>query len=560
MNSLKVKYLAWFAGGFIVLSPWLSLGANPGDEVVVVYNSRVPESKQIAEYYALKRQVPTNQIFGFDLPTGEDMTRREYEIQLQLPLAKAIKANKLWHFETELVHATNGQPEKLIWRIDQSRIRYALLCYGVPVRISPDPSYQEETNEKLRPELRRNEAAVDSELALLPLVNEKVPLTGPLRNAFYGATNEVLLRPTSGLLLVTRLDGPTPEIARGLVDKALQGEKDGLWGRAYFDLRNITDPQYKMGDDWIRNASEICRHLGFETIIDEKPETFPAAFPMSQIAMYIGWYDANASGPFTRPTVEFMPGAFAYHLHSYSAHPFRSATQAWVGPLLAKGATITMGCVEEPYLAGTPDMTIFTARLMYNGMSFGEAAYACQPVLSWQTTVVGDPLYRPFGKNPEVLKDELLRRNSKLLEWYYLQLLNVNLVAGKPISEGVGILEQFENTSNSAVLTEKLGDLYAAQGKPASAAHAYQEALKRGPSPQQRIRLQLALAEKFSSLDQLPEAYATYQDLLRENPDFPGKPAIYRSLLSLAQKLGQTADVRTYEAALLPEAQPPAKK
>src|SRR5262249_54432541 len=146
--------------------------------------------------------------------------------------------------------------------------------------------------------------------------------------------------------------------------------------------------------------------------------------------------------------------------------------------------------------------TIFTARLMYNGMSFGEAAYACQPVLSWQTTVVGDPLYRPFGRNPDLLKDELLRRKSKVTGWYYLLLLNVNLVAGKPVSEGVTVLEQFENTKNSAVLTEKLGDLYAAQGKPASAAHAYQEALKLDPTPQQRVRLELAMADKLNASGQ----------------------------------------------------------
>lgn len=535
------------------MQAWPMFGANPGDEVVVVYNTRVPESKEIAQYYALKRQVPTNQVFGFDLPTGEDMSRKEYEILLELPLAKAIRSNQLWHFESQLVPATNHQPEKLIWKIDQSKIRYAALCYGVPIRIDPDPNHQEDNNEQLRPEMRRNEAAVDSEVALLPLINEKVPLNGPVRNPMYGTTNEAVLHPTSGILLVSRLDGPTASIARGLVDKALQGERDGLWGNTYFDVRNTTDPAYKTGDEWIRNASEICRRLGFETVVDENPGTFPAGFPMSQIAIYIGWYDINASGPFTRPTVEFMPGAFAYHLHSYSAHPFRSTTQAWVGPLLAKGATATMGCVEEPYLTGTPDMTIFTARFVYSGMSFGEAAYASQTALSWQTTVVGDPLYRPFGKNPDVLKDELFRRNSKLLDWYYLRLLNVNLAAGKPIADGVAVLEQFENTKSSAILTEKLGNLYAAQGKPASAAHAYQEALKLDPTPQQRLRLQLALGEKLTLTDETAKAFQTYQALLHDDPDYPDKPRIYKSLLDLAEKLGKKDEAQTYRSALNPE-------
>jgi uncharacterized protein (TIGR03790 family) len=550
-NSQRMK-LFWFAlGGMLFLRGLGTQAATPGDEVVVVYNSRVPESKAIAEYYSQKRQVPTNQIFGLDLPTGEDMSRGEYERMLQLPLAKAIKANKLWHFETQLLPATNHQPEKVVWSVDESKIRYAVLCYGVPVRITQDPTYEDEpTSEKMRPEMRRNEAAVDSELALLPLINDKVPLNGPVRNPLYMTTNEALLHPTHGVLLVTRLDGPNAEIARGLIDKALQGERDGLWGRTYFDMRNITDPSYKLGDDWIRNAAEICRHLGFETIVDQNPATFPPSFPMSQIAIYIGWYDANVSGPFGRPTVEFMPGAFAYHLHSYSAKPFRSTTQAWVGPLLAKGATATMGCVEEPFLSGTPDMGVFTARFIYNGMSFGEAAYASQMALSWQITVVGDPLYRPFGKNPDILKDELLHRNSKLMDWYYLRLLDVNLAAGKPLAEGVAVLEQFENTTNSAVLTEKLGDLYSAQGKPSSAVHAYQEALKLDPSPQQRVRLLLTMAEKLSSLDQPQQAYQAYQSLLREFPDFPDKPTIYKALLPLAQKLDKKAEVATYEAAL----------
>lgn len=545
-----MKYSSWIAGGAALFVTLCGRAANPGDEVVVVYNRRMPESENIARYYAEKREVPANQVFGFELSTNEEMSRGEFNHALELPLAEALKAQKLWQFDSERVPATNGQPAKVAWRLVRSKIRYAALCYGVPVRIAEDPTYQEESAEKLRPEMRRNEAAVDSELALLPLINDPVPLDGPLRNPLYGCTNEAQLHPTNGLLLVTRLDGPNPRIARGLVDKALQGEADGLWGRTYFDLRNTSDPAYKMGDDWIRNASEICRRLGFDTIVDNNPDTFPASFPMSQIAVYVGWYNANVCGPLARNTVEFMPGAIAYHLHSYSAHPLRSSTQAWAGPLLAKGATVTMGCVQEPYLAGTPDMTIFVARMLFHRMSFGEAAYACQSVLSWQTTAVGDPLYRPVIKDPDVLKDELAQRNSKLLDWYYLRLLNVNLVAGKPIAQGVAVLENFDKTKSSAILSEKLGDLYAAQGKPASAAHAYAQALKLEPSPEQRVRLLLDLGEKLSALDRAAEAYEAYRTLLREYPDYPDKHAIYRDLLPLAQKLHKKDEVAVYETAL----------
>jgi uncharacterized protein (TIGR03790 family) len=532
---------------------------NPGDEVVIVYNTRVPESKAVADYYAARRLVPTNQIFGFALSTNEDMSRTEFRDALQKPLAQALKKRKLWQMGQTIVRATTNSPGRVEWKPVTSKIRYALLCYGVPLRIEKDPNFTELGMENLRPEMRRDEAAVDSELALLPLIEEKLPLAGPLRNPVYTTTNTAKLNPTNGVLLVTRLDGPTPGVARGLVDKALQAEADGLWGRAYFDLRNITDPACKLGDDWIRAASEMCRRVGFETVVDENPGTFPAGFPMSQIALYMGWYDGNASGPFAQPTVEFMPGAFAYHLHSYSAATLRSTSQYWVGPLLAKGATITMGCVAEPYLSGTPDLGVFTARLIFYGFTFGEAAYAAQPVLSWQTTVVGDPLYRPFGKSPDQLHRELAAQGSKRLEWSYLRLVDINQAAGKPLAELIALLEQLEPTKRSAVLSEKLADLYAAQGKPSSTVYMYRQALQLDPSPQQRIRLLLTLGEKLLAQERTQDAYEDYQKLLHEFPDYPDKLAICRKLLHLAQKLDKKADAENYQAEINRLSPPPPK-
>src|SRR4030095_14981848 len=122
----------------------------------------------------------------------------------------------------------------------------------------------------------------------LPLIEQKLPLVGPLGNPLYTTTNAARLHPTNTILMVARLDGPNPAIARALVDKAMEAETNGLCGRAYFDVRNTTDAGLKKGDDWIRGASEICRHLGLETVVDENAGTFPASFPMSQIGIYIG--------------------------------------------------------------------------------------------------------------------------------------------------------------------------------------------------------------------------------------------------------------------------------
>jgi uncharacterized protein (TIGR03790 family) len=544
MKILGIKFTVLL----LALAPWLVHAG--GDEAVVIYNNRLPGSKLVADHYAQMRQVPEAQVYGFDLPLTEEMTRAEFGDALQFPLASRLVVDKLWRFGSVTNAATNGQPKRVENRVVESRIRYAVLCYGVPLKIAADPNLHEPGREGTIPELQRNEASVDSELAWLPLLKMNIPLSGPLRNWVYGVTNRAMLNPTNGILLVARLDGPSVEIARGLVDKALAAERDGLWGRTYFDTRglNETDTNYYLGDEWILGAAELCRELGFETTVDKNPATFPADFPMSQIVIYCGWYDENVSGPFALPKVEFMPGAFAYHLHSSSAGTLRSTNQFWVGPLLARGATCTMGCVYEPYLSCTPNVHAFLARLIAGGFTFGEAAWAAQPALSWQTTVVGDPLYRPFAKEPSVLHAEFARTHNPLIEWSYLRIVDLGLVHGAPVAQLVAFLETIPATTNSAVLTEKLADLFETQGKPSSAIQTYQLALTRNPSPEQRIRLRLTLGEKLLAQNREADAIENYKQLLKESPDYPGKPSVEAKLAALEPKPAGTNAAAKSEA------------
>ena len=88
------------------------------------------------------------------------------------------------------------------YRVAAAKIRYAVLCYGVPLKIAADPNLHELAADDLRPEFRRNEAAVDSELAWLPVAKNNLLYAGPLANWTYGATNTTLLDPkeTSELL------------------------------------------------------------------------------------------------------------------------------------------------------------------------------------------------------------------------------------------------------------------------------------------------------------------------------------------------------------------------
>jgi len=224
----------------------------------------------------------------------------------------------------------------------------------------------------------------------LPAVDENEPaLGGWLPNLLYGCTNHELLSPTNAFV-VTRLDGPTAEIAGQLVDKAVAAETNGLLGRAYFDTRN--EPRTTVttwATPWMLTGAELCRELGYDVVVDTNAATFPASYPMSQIAIYAGWYDGDVSGPFTLPTSSSCRAPLpiiALLQRRYPPHHHLLL----VGPLLAKEPP-AHGNVYEPYLSFTPNIPVFL-RDWAGGFTFGEAAWASESGLSWQTTMIGDPL------------------------------------------------------------------------------------------------------------------------------------------------------------------------
>ena len=159
----EMKNLAKVAGWLACGTATVALGASPGEEVVVIYNSRMPESRELAYYYAQRRDVPTNQIFGFDLPTTEAMKRSEFHDDLQKPLLKALERQKLFTVRSDIIPATRDKTGTVVQKVAAARIRYATLCYGVPVRILNDPDLIEPGAEKMRRDdlltLRLREAA-----------------------------------------------------------------------------------------------------------------------------------------------------------------------------------------------------------------------------------------------------------------------------------------------------------------------------------------------------------------------------------------------------------------
>lgn len=525
-------------------------GASRGGEVVVVYNRRAgPDAELLARHYARQRGVPEKQIIELRLPDDETITRADYRQDLEEPLLRELRQRRLLGFETRSV--TNGEPKgtRRIRVPVSAAFRYLVLCRGVPLKIASDPDLSELGNAELPAHLRRNGAAVDAELAGLALDPQVRPLTGPFRNPGYGATEPAQLHPTNSLIMVSRLDGPTPLLARALVDQALVAETRGLWGRAFFDARGLTNGSYLQGDEWILGASQVARVLGYETLVDTRPQTLAASYPLPQVALYAGWYDTTVSGPFSRPEVEFQPGAFAYHLYSYSARTLRSSS-SWAGAFLARGATATVGYVDEPYLELTLNVPMFLERFLHRGFTFGEAAYAAQNSLSWQTTVIGDPLYRPGGRDLRVQIDALAGTRSSGLDWALLQAANRGLAAGDPAEDVATQLTGFIGKFDTAVLRQKLGDLLVLQNRLEDASREYIAALKLDPSPQQRIHLQWGAARLLAASQKPAEALAFYDQFFTDQPGYPDLADLYREALPVARQANHPEAIERYEREL----------
>jgi hypothetical protein len=216
-----------------------------------------------------------------------------------------------------------------------------------------------------------------------------------------------------------------------------------------------------------------------------------------------------------------VPGAIAYHLHSFSATTVRDVTNAWVAPLIAHGADATMGMVYEPYLALTPHEDIFTRRLL-QGDYFAEAAYASEGGLSWMLTVVGDPLYRPFRVPLDAALAQVSGPHTQHDDWLVLMKVQRELLAGKLAPTTSNLRQALDVPGAGAVEEEVLGDLLLKlneSGAGSAAEKAYLKAQGEEALPVDRIRVGVKLANYYIHRGQNSRAKDELDTLRKLYPD-----------------------------------------
>jgi uncharacterized protein (TIGR03790 family) len=427
---------------------------------IVVYNSILPDSVELAKFYAQKRGIARDHLVGLACPIEEEISRQQYETTIANPLREVFAQRGWW-----TVRSPVGERKS----VTANSIRYVAIIRGVPLKVRAAPDYPGDKT-GAGPVGGRNDASVDSELACLGLFSDQI--SGPVSNPYFQSYRAIAELKDATIMLVCRLDAPTAAIVRRMITDSIETEKTGLWGRAFVDGAHNTSGGLADGDQWLSEVVDELHKSGIPVVYDEAAPTFADGFPVTDCALYYGWYAQNVAGPFVQPAFRFLPGAVAIHIHSFSASTLREARTGWTGPVLAAGAAASVGNVYEPYLQLTPHLNILNDRLLH-GFTFAESAYMSVRVVSWMATMVGDPLYRPYASWIQI---DPKRDATKLgAEWKQYHEFAVKH-AGASTPEYRTLARQVASRSRNGAMIEDLGLMELREGNFAAATNYFQQA------------------------------------------------------------------------------------
>lgn len=430
--------------GLFLLSVLPARGELGPSDVFILANSRLASSKELAEHYCRRRAVPASQVIALPLPTTEEIGRDEFNSALRDPLRQQLMARRhavkvLLIVQGVPLRVTGGVPrpedlrqadvlrqerEQLAPRLQAARQNLADKEKELPAKpaLAPEVETARRQVQQLVIQDRQLEhrilvlsqdqshAAVDSELALLWWGD--YPTARWLPNPLHWQFSPARRTQAPPVIMTCRLDGPTLDIAKRLVDDAIAVEAAGdLGGRIYVNCKangydvaaDPTGTSYGGYDESLRELYRLATNqAGLQGAFEAGPKLFPPG-SCPECALYFGWYSLANYVPSNR----FVPGAIAVHIASLEAASLRAGTRYWCPNLLADGAAATFGPVAEPYLFAFPRPAEFGGFLLTGRYPLVECYFRTLPVNSWQMVLVGDPLYNPFRRRPRLQLDQV---------------------------------------------------------------------------------------------------------------------------------------------------------
>lgn len=257
------------------------------------------------------------------------------------------------------------------------------------------------------------DASLDSELSFLWWDRDMYRLSGRLPNPLYHGFSSGKARPPLLLpvIMVSRLDAPTVDLAIALIDQARTAEQKGLKGNVYVDARGFKSNRRDNFGLWDQNLRDLAWMFRRTTSFNVRLNNTGALFDKApDTAVYVGWYRLrNYNDVFT-----FSPGAIGFHIASEEAVSIRDPEEkGWCKNMLERGVTVTVGAIAEPYLDAFPLPQEFFGLLLSGTYSLVEVYYLTIPYLSWRMVIIGDPLYNPWRGQNLVSYDDLALRSKR---------------------------------------------------------------------------------------------------------------------------------------------------
>lgn len=356
--------------------------------VFILVNQASEDSQRIAEHYCRQRAIPQSNIIRLPLSRDEVISLDEYVQTIHNPLLDIFLDRGLVE---GVAHSEIDPWGRKKMSVATHQIAYLVTTKGVPLKFTISKEGQSlEAIKAYTNSLDKEEASVDSELSAM-LFNYYSLFEGAIKNPEYATVHGVVTKP-SRVLRVARLDAPSLSQVLKIIDDSIAVESYGLRGRAYIDLGG----PFADGNEWIDKVGSLLEEAHYEVDYEKTKRSFNYTDRLDAPAIYVGWYKHRANHQWLDRSIRVPRGAIAYHLHSFSANTLRSERKNWLGPLLAKGYALTFGYVYEPFLGLSVRPDLFFQSLL-SGQSAGEAFSFANPALSWQSILIGDPLYRPFA-------------------------------------------------------------------------------------------------------------------------------------------------------------------
>jgi uncharacterized protein (TIGR03790 family) len=420
-NHYKATFL--FIGIlFFLTTPDLAFTLAP-DQILVIANKNAAHSVGLAKYYMKKREIPKDHLLKLWVSDKEWITREAYEKDVVVRIRKYLK---------------NQDPLRLI--------RCLVLINGLPLKVNPPKMTAKEEREviklkekyeslskqlknmkdsegdqfnNLKSELKRikkridslkkinQKSSLDSEIALV--LEDNYPLSGWIPNPYFlGYRGKKMKEMPQKAFMVSRLDGPTYETVRRIIDDSVMTEKKGLKGIAYFDARwpNPGDKKvssYAYYDKSIHLAAGLVKKNALMPVVIENTKELFKPDECPEAALYCGWYKLSHYVD----AFAWQPGSIGYHIASGECATLKSKnSQVWCKMMLEKGVAATIGPVSEPYVQAFPIPALFFGSLIQGQYTLAECFALSNPFLSWKMVLIGDPLYNPFKNKQAAIEDD----------------------------------------------------------------------------------------------------------------------------------------------------------